>query len=154
MSAEKRRHRAEGVALQLLATAPRIRGMVTSFLRDDYGRPGLNIQEFDLLRYAEGIEIRMSDLASLLAVTPSAVTKIVDRLVANRLVARFQDRKDRRVNRLRLTRRGRGELERLRGAVAVHLTQLTDPLPRDELDDLAAGLDGLLRVMDSRASRE
>jgi DNA-binding MarR family transcriptional regulator len=142
---------AAGVALRLLATAPRIRGMVTRFLRDNHSDLGLNIQEFDLLRYAEGTEIRMGDLASLMAVTPSAVTKIADGLVARRLVERFEDPGDRRVNRLRLRPKGAKELARVRDAVSKHLARLTGPMPEEDRALLSGGLDGLLRVMEEQA---
>jgi len=142
----------ERVALKLLATAPRVRSMVTRFLRDNYERLGMNIQEFDLMRYAEGTEIRMSDLAPLMSVTPSAVTKIVDGLVIKRFVDRFQDTKDRRVNRLRLTKIGRSKLAEVRSVSSAHLARLTELLPVDELANLSEGLDSLLQAMNAQVS--
>ncbi len=140
------------MALKLLATAPRVRSMVTRFLRDNYERLGTNIQEFDLMRYAEGTEIRMSDLAELMSVTPSAVTKIVDGLVSKRFVDRFQDPQDRRVNRLRLTKIGRSKLAEVRSASSARLAHLTELLPAAELANLSAGLDSLLQAMDAQVS--
>lgn len=152
MSKSGRGSRGELVALKLLDTAPHIRGMVTRFLRDNYEGLGLNVQEFDLLRYAGGTENRMSDLASLMSGTPSAVTKIVNGLVRRRLVKRFEDPKDRRVNRLRLTKKGDGELARVCSDISVHLAHLTELLSDEKLANLSGGLDSLLTAMETQAS--
>ena len=152
MASSKQAPGQQRVALKLLATAPRIRSMVTRFLRDSDEHLEMNIQEFDLIRHTEGTEIRMSDLAALMSLTPSAVTKIVDGVVLKRLVQRFEDPQDRRVNRLRLTKTGRGKLAVVRSAVSAHLTHLTKLLPGDELANLSHGLDSLLKAMDAQVS--
>jgi len=53
------------------------------------------------------------ELASLLAVGPSAVTPLVDRLVEHGWARREEDRADRRITRLFITQEGQALLERM-----------------------------------------
>jgi DNA-binding MarR family transcriptional regulator len=58
--------------------------------------------------------VSVSELAELSGVTPGAVTQFVNALAEKDLVARESDPSDRRIVRLRITPRARGQLERLR----------------------------------------
>jgi DNA-binding MarR family transcriptional regulator len=63
---------------------------------------------------AEG-PLTMGELATLLHLELSSVTRIVDHLVANRLATRTQDQNDRRVCRVKVSAKGRALAARIRG---------------------------------------
>src|SRR6266852_4501764 len=73
----------------------------------------LSWAEFELLwrlRLADGHPLRMNEIAEQLLGSPSGTTRIVDRLEAERLIARETPRDNRRVVQVRLTERGRTRL--------------------------------------------
>ncbi len=62
----------------------------------------------------KGAGVSVSELAELTGVTPGAVTQFVKPLVAQDLVARESDPSDRRIVRLCLTSKARGQMARMR----------------------------------------
>jgi len=101
---------------------------------------GMSAQWFELLiRLARspGRRLRMSDLASQTALTPSGLTRAVDRLVDAELVARTTCPTDRRGAYAELTESG---LQRIRNAVEPHLSHIEEvllaPLDQDDRRDL------------------
>jgi DNA-binding MarR family transcriptional regulator len=76
---------------------------------------GLSLAEFELLvriSNAEDGRLRMVDLADLLLVSKSGVTKLVDRVEGAGLVARESSAEDRRLTFARITKDGRRALGR------------------------------------------
>ena len=72
------------------------------------------------LRQQEGLS--QVDLADVLELQPISLVRLLDRLVEHGLLERRPDPKDRRANRLFLTRAGRqlvDDLDRLRDAIAI-----------------------------------
>ena len=101
---------------------------------------GLSTQWFEvLLRLARspGQRLRMCDLAAQVSMSPSGLTRAVDRLEAEGLVRREQCPGDRRVAWAQLTDTG---LARVEEAVPVHLRHLQDhffsPLDRADVVEL------------------
>ena len=95
---------------------------------------GLTVQWFEvLLRLARSPEgrLRMSDLTAQVTLTPSGLTRVVDRLEAAGLVAREQCPNDRRGLNAVLTKEGKASIEH---AVPIHLGHL-DELFTGVLDD-------------------
>ena len=87
---------------------------------------GLSVQWFEvLLRLARSPEqrLRMCDLAAQVAMSPSGLTRAIDRLEAEGLVAREHCPTDRRVAWAQLTPAG---LARIEVAVPIHLHHLDD----------------------------
>ena len=87
-------------------------------LREEHG---LGMSEYDvLLRLARapGRSLRMTELAQRILFSPSGLTRVVDRLEAEGLVARRRDTADARVVLAGMTEKGR---ERLRAAARTHL---------------------------------
>jgi DNA-binding MarR family transcriptional regulator len=88
---------------------------------------GLSMAEFELLvRTANSPEgrLRMVDLASLLLVSKSGVTKLVDRVEQAGLVRRESSAEDRRLTFAVITDAGRQALDRARPAFARGLEQV------------------------------
>jgi DNA-binding MarR family transcriptional regulator len=103
---------------------------------------GLSVQWFEvLLRLARTPEgrLRMSDLAGQTTLTPSGLTRAVDRLEAAGLVRREACPTDRRSSYACITDEGRARIE---AAVPVHLGHIDDVvgavLDTGELDALAS----------------
>lgn len=97
------------------------------------------------LSTADERRLRMSDLADRLLLSRSGVSRLVDRLVAERLVERVVCESDRRGQWASLTDKG---YERLRRASPTHLrgvaAHFLDRLSTDDLVDLERMLGGLL----------
>ena len=105
---------------------------------------GLPAQWFEvMLRLARspGHRLRMCDLAAQVALSPSGLTRAVDRLEEAGFVTRVHCEEDRRVAYAALTDAG---LARIEAAVPVHLEHLDEhfvsPLTPDELAQLTATL--------------
>jgi MarR family 2-MHQ and catechol resistance regulon transcriptional repressor len=106
---------------------------------------GLSLQWFELLiRLARspGHRLRMSDLALQTGLTPSGLTRAVDRLEEAGLVERVACPSDRRGAFAALTEAG---LARISDAVGPHLQHLDDHLTAPLTDDEQAQLAALLR---------
>lgn len=100
---------------------------VTTTLDEDLqAEHGLSLGDYDvLLRLARapGRALRMSDLARRVLVSPSGISRRVDRLAARRLVRRKADPEDGRAARAVLTDRG---MDALRAASRTHLRGIRD----------------------------
>src|SRR5690606_14374477 len=91
-----------------------------------------------------GHRLRMSDLAAQTAVTPSGLTRVVDRLGEAGLVERVGAEDDRRSWYATLTEAGR---ERIDAAVPAHLRHIDEVVGPVLDDDELAVLAGLLRKL-------
>jgi DNA-binding MarR family transcriptional regulator len=101
-------------------------GLKGTFERRLEAEAGLPVQWFEvLLRLARtpGHRLRMSELAAQSAVTPSGLTRVVDRLTEVGLVARESCPTDRRSWYASITPEG---LRRIRTAVPVHLAHIDE----------------------------
>ena len=101
---------------------------------------GLSTQWFEVLvRLARspGQRLRMCDLAAQVSMSPSGLTRAIDRLEAEGLVRRDQCPGDRRVSWAQLTETG---LARIEEAVPIHLRHLQEhvmaPLDATDVADL------------------
>jgi DNA-binding MarR family transcriptional regulator len=94
---------------------------------------GIDPREFLLLRFVAASEGRSQQaLAERIAIPPSRMVALVDRLEEAGLLERRPDPEDRRVRGLHLTRKGRGALERA-GKIAIdYETQLCAGINREE----------------------
>jgi DNA-binding MarR family transcriptional regulator len=86
-------------------------------------------------------------LADDLGVTPSDVTRIIDRLVEQGLVIRGKDPADRRVIVLQATDKGRALLANLRESGANQMAQILARMSSEELRCLSLGLSALIRAL-------
>src|SRR5262249_24758073 len=97
------------------------------------------------LRQQEGLS--QVDLADVLELQPISLVRLLDRLVEHGLLERRPDPKDRRANRLHLTRAGRrlvDDLDSLRDSIA------TDVLADVPADAIRNNLQGLVAVQARR----
>jgi DNA-binding MarR family transcriptional regulator len=121
---------------------------VTDRLEGDlHQEHGLSMGEYDVLvRLARAPDraLRMSDLAERVLLSPSGLTRLVDRLEAKGLVRRLTDPDDGRALRASLTDHG---LRAVRRAAVTHLRGIrhhfTARLSQRQLRDIASGLEAI-----------
>jgi DNA-binding MarR family transcriptional regulator len=87
-----------------------------------------------LARLAARGEISAGALAREIAIGSGAMTRLIDRMVQQRLIERHADGKDRRVVRLGLTSEGRRLFDALGDAALRVQTLLTQGMDSDEID--------------------
>jgi DNA-binding MarR family transcriptional regulator len=111
-------------------------------LRDGHGLPLAAYDVLLRLARAPGRALRMTDLAEKVMLSPSGLTRLVDRLVAKGLVRRRTDPEDGRVALACLTETG---LRQLRKAASTHLRGIrehfTGRLSEMQLRNVASGLE-------------
>ncbi len=83
-------------------------------------------------------------VAAALGVPKANVTDIIQRLVNQNLVSRIQNVNDRRSHILRLTDKGRREVDKLREWSTRRLERAIENVPDDELPPLAHSLEVML----------
>lgn len=108
----------------------------------------ISVERFKALDALQGGPLRSSDLARILLLSPAALTRLADGLVADRLVVRTADTADRRAVRIALTEPGRAELARGRQIVTEALGDILARLATDERRRLEASLIDLGRVLE------
>lgn len=93
-------------------------------------------------------------LAERLGVTPSTLTRIMDRLVRNDLVLRGADEDDRRMVRHCLSGRGMTYVEELDRTGRAHMNDVLSRLSPGRLERLVLGLRDLTAAMDATETAE
>ncbi len=94
------------------------------------------------------------ELAERLNVRPSTVTRIVDRLVRNKLVARDVDDSDRRLVRHRLTKKGADVFRELQSMGRERLTRVFDRLDDKQVERVVEALRDLIEAVEAVASED
>jgi DNA-binding MarR family transcriptional regulator len=113
-------------------------------LREEHDLPLAAYDVLVRLARAPGRSLRMTDLAERVMLSPSGLTRLVDRLVAKGLVRRQGDSEDARVALACLTDEG---LRLARRAARTHLQGIQDHftgrLSESQLLDVATGLEAI-----------
>jgi DNA-binding MarR family transcriptional regulator len=122
----------------------------------DLAPTGLTLGDYQVLVFlseADDRRLRMCDLADMLQLSPSGLTRRLDGLVRRGWVERRGSDVDRRVMLAVLTDRGFAELE---AAAPTHVdsvrTRMIDVLDRDELESLATIFGKIRTALESPAS--
>jgi DNA-binding MarR family transcriptional regulator len=122
----------------------------------DLAPTGLTLGDYQVLVFlseADGRHLRMCDLADMLQLSPSGLTRRLDGLVRRGWVERRGSDVDRRVMLAVLTDRGFAELE---AAAPTHVdsvrARMIDVLDRDELESLATIFGKIRAALESPAS--
>jgi MarR family 2-MHQ and catechol resistance regulon transcriptional repressor len=127
-------------------------GLASSLGRRLEAECGLTVQWFEvLMRLARSPEgrLRMSDLTAQVTLTPSGLTRVIDRLEAAGLVSREACPTDRRGSLAVLTEQGRARME---VAVPIHLGHLEDLFTGVLDDEERAQLEHALRKVRDRVN--
>lgn len=117
-------------------------------LDQELGRAGLTLSQYEVLVWLRGAGrrgLRMSELASRVVLSPSGVTRAIDRLERQGLVERCVFEGDKRGSLATLTPQGRALLRR---ATDIHLHGVREHflkhLSRTELEHLATAMEAIL----------
>ena len=93
-------------------------------------------------------------LAERLKVTPSTLTRIVDRLVRQGLVRRESDDGDRRLVRHHLSAKGGRTVEELERGARARMNEVMDRLTTTQLERLILALSDLTDALDAQETKE
>lgn len=137
-------------ARELLDTAP----LVVRFIRDQVRRrraAGLTLPQFRALAFlSRARNSPLSDVAGHLGLSLPAMSRLINGLVAARLVARERAAANRRQIALNLTGRGRATLEKVRGEIRLRLAEAVKDLSPAEQKTVHAALEILHNVFEKR----
>ena len=131
--------------LQAAAVHKALRALVRNLLSVDDSMMDLPLRQLKICMTLYRHSRSMSEISRELGLSPSAVTQVSDRLERRGLIERvFQDQ-DRRVRKLRLTRKGQ-QLVRCREAKQLRrITAALNTLSKDELNHIMSGFEILTR---------
>ena|SRR5579862_214088 len=105
------------------------------FKKHGYGMPHLKL----MMKMADSDEgISVSELSEKMAVTPGAITQFIDKLVDKGMVERFEDPKDRRIVRIKLTGAAKAKFQKIRSFYLEKTSDMFNNLSDSELKQLAA----------------
>lgn len=96
---------------------------------------------------ANAAPIKVSELARGMFLHPATIVGIIDRLEAKGLVVRTRSTEDRRVVELDLTSTGRELVANAPEAAQVMLVKGLEALPEKSLQQVAAGMEQLVRIL-------
>jgi len=133
----------------LLEAAYGLHRAVGPALERQCGLPGQDFEILIRLARSPGKKLRMSDLAAQTVLTPSGLTRAVNRLAESGLVTRQACPDDRRGSFAALTDEGQ---ERTRLAMEVHTSQLSELLDGVLCPDEELALVGALRKLRDRVN--
>ncbi|MHC4974208.1 MAG: MarR family winged helix-turn-helix transcriptional regulator [Planctomycetota bacterium] len=111
---------------------------------------GLSVSQCYALQAVETQPLAMRALAGQLHLEMSTMTRVVDHLVANKLVTRVADRKDRRVRRVQITRAGRTLASRIRGELLAEYEQVLREIPVQSREAVIQAVSLLLTAFKER----
>ena len=139
-----------GTVSQAALALSAIQNSLLDRVREVLAAEGCTLEEWRILGcLKDSGALAMSEISETASIPPSALTKIVDRMVTNNLVYRRADAVDRRKINLRLTSRGASSYR--------HLTETVDRCDllydQDQLQKLTALCDLVRHVADSAPSK-
>lgn len=115
---------------------------------------GLSVSQcYTLDTLAEQGPTTMGDLARHLHLEISSMTRIVDSLVSKGWATRAADRNDRRVCRVRASRKGKALVDGIREDLIAEHRRILQALPADSREDVIKAMSSLLEVFTERQQR-
>ena len=124
----------DNIAFLIGDISHRLHRKVSRIISED--RSGVTIEQFSILTalwYQEGL--RQQDLAKRLNRDKTTMTRVIDKTIRQKLVARVPDKTDRRAYRLYLTSRGRNFQNRMVKTTGRIYLELIDGIPDEELTE-------------------
>ena len=111
-------------------------------------RGAISVERFKALNALRAGPLKSNELASIILLSPAALTRLADGLVADHLVVRTADSADRRAVRIALTEVGRAELARGAAVVTEALDEILGRLSAAERSRLEAAFEDLRRALE------
>src|SRR6476620_3418698 len=122
-----------------------VRTVVRSLLSVDDSMMDLPLRQLKVCMSLYRRSRAMSDIGRELGLSPSAVTQVSDRLERRGLIERVSQDEDRRVRKLRLTRKGQQLVRSREEKQLRRIAAALEPLAQNEIDQLMSGLEILTR---------
>ncbi len=125
--------------IRLLRASRMIEGVTRERFKNEFGA---TLPRFDVMAalYRKPEGMLMSEISRFLMVSNGNVTGIVDRLVADGLVARAQRNGDRRTSFITLTRKGRAAFAQMAAAHEAWIDELLGSMPVRDVEQMSAKL--------------
>lgn len=144
---------------RIVETAIYLQAESRRLAKEQCARHGITATQLNALKLLEHVgDLSLSELSKKMSATNSAITGLIDRMVAARLVAREQSAEDRRVWKIRLTPEGRALARKVDVAPWEILRTALFALPPAKLEQLIATLlevtDHIEDVVAARGGKE
>jgi DNA-binding MarR family transcriptional regulator len=110
-----------------------------------FGITGVQLMTLHFIKHNDNCKI--SDIANFLSVSPPDATRIVETLVKKEFVERINDEKDRRIIRLKTTRKGKKVFETLKEELAVSFSIILKKMNEQDAKALLKGMKSLSHVL-------
>ncbi|UCD38202.1 MAG: MarR family transcriptional regulator [Fidelibacterota bacterium] len=94
--------------------------------------------------------LTMSQLAGQLYLDVSTITRIMDQLVASKLVRRISDKQDRRVIRAEITRKGQNLVANIRSSLLGEYADILEQIPSSSRQSVIKAIELLLEAFKQR----
>ncbi len=119
--------------------------------RDAIGCHGVSVSQcYALDALWRSGSLTMGELAAELSLEISTMTRIVDHLVEAKLADRREDPNDRRVRRVCITRKGRGQAGRIQGELVAEYEQVLGEIPAEHREAVITAIQQLLSAFEQR----
>jgi len=115
---------------------------------------GLSVSQCYTLEYLLGNEpMTMGELAGILHLEISTMTRVIDNLVSSKLVSRSADPKDRRLCRVKITAKGETLISKVRADLIEQHAQILKKISPDSRKDVISALSELLEAFKERRQK-
>ena len=125
--------------------------LVTSTLHEQLAKFGVSVATWRILTAVLDQERNITEIGQLVLMKQSALSRALDRLEKDGLIARRRNDTERRVVYVRLTASGRKLAETLRSAASFHERSLRGLFSSADLRQLSHLLDGLISTLSERS---
>lgn len=114
---------------------------------------GLTVPQIMIIQLlSKNEELKVSQISSMMSLTNSTVSGIIDRLEKNDMVNRCRSQEDRRIVYIELTEKGKGLIEDFRDVINTYFDKVFKDASDQELDTILNGIDTLKHVLDDKLS--
>lgn len=140
------------LARSLVTTVPNVFRHLLSHARRRPAWADMTYQQFNVLRIITDGEVGQGEIARRLMVTAPVVTRLASALVEDGLVERRDDPADRRSVRLKITRKGKRQVEAMRRDLVEAARELLEPLAPEDRSAIAGALEQLQLLFPDRSA--
>lgn len=122
---------------EFFKTSHKFRALIMSFPNTKMEEKFATVLQFRALKYIEEHkEVMVGELAKELMLSSGAAAQLIERLTQNEWISRVEDKKDRRVARLLLTKNGKKELNAIKKRYMEHMQKMLSVIPEENIREL------------------
>jgi len=146
------KHTDARLAGQLLAVLPRLGQVWSDAVRETHGGSVVRMKALGML--SRSGPTRSGELASFCGSTPSAMTELIEGLVADGYARRDADPTDRRVVLVAISPAGQAEVDRVVAAATANILKLLEHLTADQRARLRAAVADLTEIFTTASAQK